>query len=196
MPGAMYSGRLAKLGPGLGLRPWRIAAGISLGLACGVKWSGLYYVVAFGLLTVLWDVGARRTAGVATVSGGTAPRCTASIGLDRRLGIRRLHRELVGMALEYRRLDRQWAAGRGTDIRSFQRHCARCRHYHVEAWNFHTNLTTPHSYSANPWGWPLQARPTSFFYESPTGICGTDRSAGQRYSRSVTPSFGGLEWRR
>ena len=47
----------------LGLRPWRIAAGLCLGAACATKWSGLYYVAAFGLLTVLWDVGARRSAG-------------------------------------------------------------------------------------------------------------------------------------
>ena len=47
----------------LGWRPWRIAAGLSLGLAFGTKWNGLYILVAFGLLTVLWDVGSRRTAG-------------------------------------------------------------------------------------------------------------------------------------
>src|SRR5699024_946837 len=27
-----------------GLRPWRLAAGLLLGMACAVKWSGLYFV--------------------------------------------------------------------------------------------------------------------------------------------------------
>ncbi len=52
------------LGPWLGARPWRWVAGVMLGLSTGVKWSGLYFLVAFGLLTVLWDRGARRAAGV------------------------------------------------------------------------------------------------------------------------------------
>lgn len=34
-----------------------------LGLAIGTKWNGLYFLVAFGLMTVLWDVGARKVAG-------------------------------------------------------------------------------------------------------------------------------------
>ncbi|HZF91235.1 phospholipid carrier-dependent glycosyltransferase, partial [Streptomyces sp.] len=38
-------------GPALGLRPWRLAAGVCLGLACATKWSGLWFVVAFGLLS-------------------------------------------------------------------------------------------------------------------------------------------------
>ncbi|HEY8882416.1 MAG TPA: phospholipid carrier-dependent glycosyltransferase, partial [Dermatophilaceae bacterium] len=51
-------------GPWLGWRPWRWVAGICLGLATGTKWSGLFFVVAFGLMTVFWDMGARRAAGV------------------------------------------------------------------------------------------------------------------------------------
>ncbi len=51
-------------GPWLGWRPWRWAAGLSLGLCTGTKWSGLFFVAAFGLLTVWWDMGARRAAGI------------------------------------------------------------------------------------------------------------------------------------
>ena len=42
-----------------------MVAAVLLGLTCGVKWSGLWFVVAFGLLTVLWDLGLRRSLGVA-----------------------------------------------------------------------------------------------------------------------------------
>jgi dolichyl-phosphate-mannose--protein O-mannosyl transferase len=51
-------------GPWLGVRWWRITAGVCLGLAVGTKWSGLFFVAVFGLLTVLWDLNARRVAGV------------------------------------------------------------------------------------------------------------------------------------
>src|SRR5699024_7225157 len=49
-------------GPRLGVRPWIIAAGISVGLAMGVKWSGLYAAAAFGILLVTWDVHSRYRA--------------------------------------------------------------------------------------------------------------------------------------
>ena len=43
-------------------RPWRLAAGVLLGLACGTKWSGLYALAVFGVLTVWWEFSARRAA--------------------------------------------------------------------------------------------------------------------------------------
>ena len=42
-------------------------------------------------------------------------------------------------------------------------------HYHLEILNFHTGLTEKHSYQANPFGWLIMKRPTSFFYDSPNG---------------------------
>jgi dolichyl-phosphate-mannose--protein O-mannosyl transferase len=33
-------------------------------------------------------------------------------------------------------------------------------------WSFHNNLTSPHSYQSSAFGWLVQARPTSFYYES------------------------------
>jgi dolichyl-phosphate-mannose--protein O-mannosyl transferase len=46
-------------------------------------------------------------------------------------------------------------------------------HYHREILNFHTGLTTEHSYEASPWNWLILGRPTSFFYESPRS-CGAE----------------------
>jgi len=46
-------------------------------------------------------------------------------------------------------------------------------HYHQEILNFHTGLTTEHSYEASPWNWLVLGRPTSFFYESPKS-CGVE----------------------
>jgi dolichyl-phosphate-mannose--protein O-mannosyl transferase len=58
---AEFSG--SDLGPRLGFRPWRVAAGVLLGCALATKWNALFFVAAFGLLTVWWDVSARRVAG-------------------------------------------------------------------------------------------------------------------------------------
>ncbi|MFC6896004.1 phospholipid carrier-dependent glycosyltransferase [Nonomuraea dietziae] len=51
-------------GPGLGLRPWRLAAGACLGAACAVKWSGVFFLIAFAVMSLLWDAGARRALGL------------------------------------------------------------------------------------------------------------------------------------
>ncbi|MDT5209869.1 MAG: dolichyl-phosphate-mannose-protein mannosyltransferase [Mycobacterium sp.] len=59
---ALLEGRIGETpwGPRLGVRWWRFGAGVLLGLACATKWSGLYFIVFFGLMTLAFDIGARR----------------------------------------------------------------------------------------------------------------------------------------
>ena len=52
-----------RFGPALLVRPWRLAAGVCFGLALGSKWNAVYVIAAFALLSLAWDVGARRLAG-------------------------------------------------------------------------------------------------------------------------------------
>ena len=59
-------------GPGLGFRPWRVVAGVLLGAALATKWNALFFVAAFGLLTVWWDVSARRVSGARSPWLGSA----------------------------------------------------------------------------------------------------------------------------
>ncbi|ACZ31750.1 glycosyl transferase family 39 [Xylanimonas cellulosilytica DSM 15894] len=159
-------GTVSRYGPRLGFRWWRLAAGVSLGLAIGVKWSGLYFVAVFGLLTVLWDVTARRRAGI----GRWWEDAVIADGLPAFV-------QLVPTALLVYVLSwwswfatpgaylRQWAAqnpGEGITwlpeaLRSFV-------HYHQQMWNFHTGLTSEHNYQSNPIGWIIQWRPTSFYW--------------------------------
>lgn len=51
-------------GPVIWRRPWIIAAGLTLGLASAVKWSGLYALAVLGITIVVADVIDRRCAGV------------------------------------------------------------------------------------------------------------------------------------
>jgi dolichyl-phosphate-mannose-protein mannosyltransferase len=155
---------LAGLGPRLGRRPWRLAAGVCLGLACATKWSGLYFVVAFGLLSVAWDGGARRSAGVRRPIFGALARdaAPAFASLVALAGVVYVV-SWAGWLLNHDGWDRQWAADHGWSgpIAPF----ASLAHYHASTWHFHSTLQADHPYESNPWGWLVLARPTSFFYE-------------------------------
>ena len=166
----------AQWGPRLGPRPWRWAAGISLGLACGVKWSGLWFVAIFGLMTVIWDVGLRRRLGVenpwsATMLRSAPPAFLAIVGSAVVVYLL----TWTGWIITDAGWGRQWAAGQDPSIvpdwlRSLW-------HYHAQAWTFHVSLEADHAYQSNPLSWFLQTRPTSFFYrggEAAEGTCGGD----------------------
>ena len=159
----------ARWGPGLGLRPWRLVGGLLLGLAMGTKWSAMWFLAVFGVMTVLWDASARRRAGVVHRWQGTLLRDAGPAFLS-----------LVPVALltylatwfSWFRTPgaygRQWAQthpGEGVTwlppaLRSLLK-------YHQDMWSFHTHLETPHAYAASPLGWLVQWRPTSFFYQTP-----------------------------
>jgi dolichyl-phosphate-mannose--protein O-mannosyl transferase len=57
--------------------------------------------------------------------------------------------------------------------------------YHTVILDFHRNLVETHSYAANPWSWLILGRPTSFFYETPSG-CGVS-SCSQEILAIGTP---------
>ncbi|WP_078859887.1 phospholipid carrier-dependent glycosyltransferase [Streptomyces rubellomurinus] len=157
----------------LGWRPYRIAAGVCIGLTCATKWSGLYVMAAFGLMSVLWDVGARRLAG--------APRPYAAV-LTRDVLPAFVSVVLVSTATYVASWwgwfassnapgqggwGRDWAVGRTTDYPWIPEGLRALWHYHSTVYEFHTNLHDPHVYQSNPWSWLVLGRPVSFYYESP-----------------------------
>ena len=69
-------------GPRVGMRWWLLACGVSVGAACATKWDGLYLIPAYGLLALVWTVGAKRALGVRKPVVSTArARCRADRGL-------------------------------------------------------------------------------------------------------------------
>ncbi|WP_295688287.1 phospholipid carrier-dependent glycosyltransferase [uncultured Brevibacterium sp.] len=157
----------AQHGPGLGWRPWRLAAGVSLGLAMGVKWSGLYALAVFGILTVLWDVAARRQAGIARPWRAVLVKDAVPAFLSL-VPVAFVVYVLcwLGWILNPGGWDREWAADNEGWWSFLPDWLAGLGHYHYTAYTFHVGLDSEHPYMSNPWGWIVQWRPTSFFYES------------------------------
>lgn len=151
----------------LGMRPWRIAAGLCLGAACATKWSGLYYVAAFGLLTVLWDVGARRAAGSqrpwsAMLRRDAIPAFVSIVVVT----IATYLVSWIGWFASSDGWDRQWAVGRESSWSFVPGPLRSLWHYHSTMLDFHTGLDSEHPYDSDAWGWMLMMRPVSFFYST------------------------------
>ncbi|MYU06325.1 phospholipid carrier-dependent glycosyltransferase [Streptomyces sp. SID8366] len=186
----------------LGRRPWRWAAGLMLGLAIGTKWNGLYILVAFCVMAVLWDVGARR------VAGARGPRLAV---LRRDLGITFLATVPVAVAVYLLSwlgwilsptdgtggYFRNWALtdGRGGTWSFLPDWLRSLWHYEHEVYEFHLHLDSPHTYQSNPWSWLVLGRPVSYFYESPNpGADGCPSDAGQKCAREVLALGTPLLW--
>jgi len=140
---------------------------LTLALACSVKWSGLYVLIALALYVLVTDY-----------------RRHQYLGADHPI------RDLLQKNLLYRFLQfgifpaliyvASWfswfATDKGWDRNFSSNPLFSLWHYHAEILNFHTKLNDSHPYSANPWSWLIQGRPTSFFYETPKSCGGTSCS--------------------
>ncbi|WP_030165537.1 dolichyl-phosphate-mannose--protein mannosyltransferase [Spirillospora albida] len=159
---------------------WRYLAGVCLGLACATKWTGVFYIAAFGIMVVLWDHGARRAAGVRRPLTGT-------LLLEAGPAFGQL---VVVAGVTYLASWSGWIFkaggwGRGEVAsgwlsRPFEAMPDLWR-YHTEMLDFHNGLDTSHPYQSWPWDWPVLRRPVAFFYTEPKGACGS----GERCSREI-----------
>ncbi|GGT34568.1 dolichyl-phosphate-mannose--protein mannosyltransferase [Streptomyces purpureus] len=183
----------------LGLRPWRIAAGVTLGLAFATKWNGLYIMAAFGVMAVLWDAGGRRTAGAispyaAVLKRDLVPAFVSVVPV----AVATYIASWTGWIASDKGYFRDWAerpgGGGGTWgwlpdwLRSLW-------HYETEVYKFHVNLTSGHTYESNPWSWIVLGRPVSYFYEDPApGRDGCPVDATEKCAREVLAIGTPLLW--
>jgi dolichyl-phosphate-mannose-protein mannosyltransferase len=160
---------LDSFGPGLGIRWWRLAAGVCLGLATGTKWSGVFFVAVFGLMTVLWDAGARRAVGVRRWFLGAVLRDgppAAVLMLPAALAV--YLASWTGWFLSGGGYDRQWAMQNpGAGVQWLPAALRSLWHHHQHMYHANVTLETSHTYMANPWSWLVMGRPTAFYYTSP-----------------------------
>lgn len=157
----------------LGWRPYRLLAGVSLGLACATKWSGLYVVAAFGVMAVLWDLGARRTAGarrplLSVLRRDALPAFASLVVVTVGVYLASWAGWFASSAAPGKGgYYRDWASQHPGGATWVPGPLRSLWHYHSEVYGFHVNLHSPHTYQSNPWSWLVLGRPVSFFYESP-----------------------------
>ncbi|WP_072806973.1 dolichyl-phosphate-mannose--protein mannosyltransferase [Rhodococcoides yunnanense] len=174
-----------EFGPRLGVRWWRFGAGIMLGLACGTKWSGLYFIAFFGLLCVAFDLAARRANGVSRPWIGTAVR---DIGPA-------LYALVVIPVIVYLCTYAGWFASEngvdrhavgneiGTDGPfSFVPGALRSLWYYSgNVLSFHEGLTNSagnrHPWESKPWTWPMGLRPMLYYFADGENVQGCSASS-------------------
>lgn len=160
-------------------RPWIYLATILLALACATKWSGVWFVIGIGLVIIFFEIRTRISLGLPfpiKQSVISAAKLLPVVILILIFGYLATWYGWIASDVAY---NRNWAAANPKEGLQFLPEFLRSLiHYHQTAFQFHTNLTSVHSYQSNPWTWPLNLRPTSFYYEEyAQGIagCGSEK---------------------
>ncbi|MDR8409899.1 phospholipid carrier-dependent glycosyltransferase [Nonomuraea sp. 3-1Str] len=186
---------LTSYGPRLGLRPWRVAAGVCLGAACAVKWSGIFFLVAFALMSFAWDMGARRAAGLREPYKGAfsldLPAASAALGLAPALTFLASWGSWFAHEGGYGR-DWERATSSGPlffvvdSVRSWLK-------YQMQVLGFHTELDAYHEYMSEPWTWPVLFRPVTFHYVGGRAGCGAS-ACSEAVIGAGTPALWFAAW--
>jgi len=160
-------------GPRLGIRKWRVAAGILVGLAGATKQDAVYYALAFAGLCVAWDMGARRTVGLRSYVRGALVRDGKWLPLT--FGVIPLVTYIAtwsGWFATSTGYDRNYAQLNGVNTPIISPLYSLLE-YHKEMLQFGVALDARQSYESQPWDWLVITRPVAFFWQSYTNTAGT-----------------------
>ena len=160
-------------GPQLGIRKWRVAAGVLIGLAGGTKQDAVWYIFAFAALCIAWDMGARRTVGLRSYARGALTRDGKWLPLT--FGVIPLVTYIAtwsGWLATSTGYDRDYAQLNGVNIPIISPLYSLFE-YHKEMYQFMSTLSLRHPYESQPWDWLVITRPVAFFWQSYTNAAGT-----------------------
>lgn len=146
-------------------RPWLIAAGLALGAACAVKWSGLYALAAFGLYVVVTDALARRRAGVVLWPTAAA---------FRQGPVSFVLMVFPALAVYLASWTGWFVTEGGYSRRSDPNPLIALWNYHQSILGFHVGLSKGHPYASPAWEWPFLRRPTAVWVGADPAPCGVD----------------------
>jgi dolichyl-phosphate-mannose-protein mannosyltransferase len=155
---------------------WLLVSGVLFGLACGVKWSALFFLPFFGALVLVWRWQARRSAGIPRP---VVARLAGDVGwgvLSVVLTVLFYLSTWVGWFVTDSGYFRHYRADNGLSEPPVIGALRNLWHYHVEAYTFHSGLIKPHPYQSWPWQWLLLGRPVSFDWGT-GGTCGAPSCA-------------------
>ncbi|MQA60481.1 MAG: phospholipid carrier-dependent glycosyltransferase [Actinophytocola sp.] len=193
-------------GPRLGVRWWRFGAGVMLGLACGVKWSGAWFVIGFCLLVIVLDWRARRTAGIRRPLRGTflrdlLPALIALVAIVMAVYLGTWWAWFASETATSRHLVQLGGAPQGVWLKLPDWFMAvlpdslnSLGQYHSNVLNFHAGLSTPdgepHPWESKPWTWPMGLRPMLYHYSSGADAAGCGQSECVRATMLIgTPAM-------
>ncbi len=169
-------------GPPLGIRWLLVLAGICLGLACGTKWNGVWYIPAFAALVIAWDSGARRAAGYRSRAAGVlrsdAPWAPVWFVLAPAAAYVATWTGWFVTSYGYNRNGVALSGHRTSTLAAWLA-------YNKSMLGFGLGLKSHQTYQSNPLGWLVLARPISFFYATPR-TCGAS-SCSQEVLAIGTP---------
>lgn len=159
-------------GPRLGFRWWRFGAGVALGCALSVKWSGLYYMAFFGILSVAMDMALRRRYGVRWWFSGTILRDAVSafcsiVILPAALYVWSWRAWFASETSVYRHALEDGTLDTHPWLAKLPESLAGFFYYHQSVLEFHSSLTTStghiHPWESKPWAWLVSARPVLYY---------------------------------
>ena len=164
--------------PRLGLPWWRIATAVLLGLAMSTKWSALWYIILAIALFIFWDWRLRVDAGASRPWRDTI---IYEFGQNLWFGLLAIGTYLAtwtGWFLNDSGSYRHWLAERDYAEPPVIGPLVNWYQYHLSVYEFHSNLSSEHSYQSTPFEWLFNLRPVVFFWSS-DAPCGADRCAAE-----------------
>jgi dolichyl-phosphate-mannose--protein O-mannosyl transferase len=155
---------------------WLLVSGALFGLACGVKWSALFFLPFFYALILVWRWQARRSAGIhGPIAGGIAGDAgwlVTSFALSLIFYLA----TWTGWFVTNTGYFRHYRQANGLSEPPVLGALLNLWHYHQEAYKFHSGLTERHVYQSWPWQWLLLGRPVAFYWNN-SGNCGAPSCA-------------------
>lgn len=146
-------------------RWWLVLAGLSFGAAAAVKWSGLYPLGGFLVLLTIGGI-------LRSLHEDRPTRWTP--GLIGRALLQAVVNAAVALPAAFAAYLASWSgwifSSGGQGREPGEPWWVSLWQWHEEAFAWHSTLTAPHPYQANPLGWPLALRPTAMYDERWEGV--------------------------
>ncbi|CCG01699.1 dolichyl-phosphate-mannose--protein mannosyltransferase [Blastococcus saxobsidens] len=182
--------QVASTGFRLGPRGWRLAAGVLFGCACAVKWSGVWFLAFFAVLSLFWDRAAWREAGLPRPTWTAARRgLPGALWALAAVPVLTYLASFTGWFLGETSQGRAWAQQNpGTAFPWIPDALRSLWHQHAEWFRFHSGLSSPHPWESGPWSWLVNGRPILLW--NPQGIVDAQGEQVVRYILMVgTPTL-------
>ncbi|MBV7301881.1 dolichyl-phosphate-mannose--protein mannosyltransferase [Corynebacterium sp. TAE3-ERU2] len=158
-----------------GLRPWLLACGLFFGLALSVKWSGLYYMAFFGVITVWWDAWVRAGAGdkkavIRTLFRDAPKAFVYLVILPVACYIFSWRGWFAAETSSFRHAAEEGKIEEGAWYASLPDTVASWVYYHDKMLSFHSSLTNSngheHPWESKPLSWLAALRPVLFYSDT------------------------------